>query len=109
SGSLYGDGLLMGLYADELDYYFFPGFDLESFYLHQVIPSNTALNDLWNVPYNIIYSANAVLEGLEASSSLPPEVKSRLRGEALFVRGLCHFSLVNYFGDVPYIKTTDYT
>jgi len=29
-------------------------------------------------------------------------------GEALFVRALIHFYLVNLYGDVPYITTTDY-
>ncbi|MEO5649753.1 MAG: RagB/SusD family nutrient uptake outer membrane protein, partial [Ginsengibacter sp.] len=29
-------------------------------------------------------------------------------GEALFVRALIHFYLVNVFGDIPYIITTDY-
>lgn len=109
SGSLSGNGFLFGLYADELDYYFYPGFPQEPFYLHQVLPTNTALADVWNIPYNIIYSSNAVLQGIETASTLPEETKQQLRGEALFVRALCHFHLVNSFGDIPYIKTTDYS
>jgi hypothetical protein len=109
SGGLAGNGFLFGLYSDELDYHSFPGFPQEPFYLHQVLPSNTALTDVWNVPYNIIYSANAVLEGIETDNALPVELKRQLRGEALFVRGFCHFHLVNAFGDIPYIKTTDYS
>ena len=35
-------------------------------------------------------------------------MKTTLEGEALFVRALCHFYLVNLFGDVPMITTTDY-
>lgn len=109
SGSLSGNGYKFGLYADELDYYSFPGFANEAFYLHQILPSNTALADIWAIPYNIIYSANAVLEGMETASALPAELKQQLKGEALFVRAFCHFHLVNSFGDVPYIKTTDYS
>lgn len=109
SGNLSGNGFLFGLYSDELEYYSYPGFPTEPFYLHQVLSTNTALTDVWNVPYNIIYSANAILEGIETSTSLSEELKSQLRGEALFVRGFCHFHLVNSFGDVPYIKTTDYS
>lgn len=109
SGHPSGNNFLFGFYADELDYYSNPGFATESFYLHQVMPSNTALSDIWNIPYNIIYSTNAVLEGIESTSSLPEDLKKQLRGEALFVRAFCHFHLVNSFGDVPYIKTTDYS
>ena len=108
-GTLSGNGFIFGLYADELDYHSYPGFPTEPFFLHQVLPSNTALSEVWNVPYSVIYSANAILEGLEASTSLSEELKQQLRGEALFVRGICHFHLVNSFGDIPYIKTTDYS
>tara|TARA_R100000306_G_scaffold31784_2_gene33830 strand:+ start:2682 stop:4067 length:1386 start_codon:yes stop_codon:yes gene_type:complete len=109
NGSFSGNGFLFGLYADELDYHSFPGSPPEPFYLHQVLPTSSALTDVWNTPYNIVYSANAILEGIETATALPEELKRQLRGEALFVRGFCHFHLVNVFGDVPYIKTTDYT
>lgn len=109
SGSLSGNGFLFGLYSDELAYHSFPGFPTEPFYLHQVLPTNTALTDVWNIPYNIIYSANALIEGIETTTTLPEELKKQLRGEALFIRGFCHFHLVNAFGDVPYVKTTDYS
>lgn len=108
-GTLSGNGYIFGLYADELDYHSFPGFPTEPFFLHQVRPSNTALSAVWNVPYSVIYSANAILEGLEVSTSLSEELKRQLRGEALFIRGFCHFHLVNSFGDIPYIITTDYS
>lgn len=109
SGSLSGTGFTMGLYADELDYYFFPGFAIESFYLHQISPSNTSLKSVWDVPYNIVYDANLVLEGLETSDALSTDIKEQLRGEALFVRAICHFYLMNSFGDIPYITNTDYS
>ncbi|SDX33949.1 RagB/SusD family nutrient uptake outer membrane protein [Aequorivita viscosa] len=108
SGGYSGAGFIMGLYADELDYYSDPGSPLESFYLHQILPSNNSLKSVWEVPYNIIFATNGILEGIEASTELPQELKNQLRGEALFVRGLCHFYLVNYFGDIPYISTTNY-
>ncbi len=109
SGHASGNNVLFGFYADELDFYANPGSTTESFYLHQVLPSNTTLSDIWNIPYNIIYSANAVIEGIESASALPEELKKQLRGEAFFIRAFCHFHLLNSFGDVPYIKTTDYS
>lgn len=108
SGGLSGNGFVFGLYADELDYHFYPGFAIESFYLHQVLPTNTALTEIWNPAYKVIYSANAILDGLENAPALSSEIKRQLKGEALFVRAFCHFHLVNSFGAIPYIKTTDY-
>src|SRR5690606_38892988 len=52
--------------------------------------------------------ANAIIEGVTNSSRLQTEIKNQLKGEALFVRALLHFYLVNMFGDIPYVMTTDY-
>ena len=37
-----------------------------------------------------------------------PARKKQLEGEAKFIRAWLHFHLVNYWGDVPYITTTDH-
>lgn len=108
TGNLSGTSHAMGLYADELDYYDTPGFPLESVYTHQVLPSNTVISSLWNETYQIIYLSNAVLEGVSSSSELAQNFKNQLRGEALFIRALSHFYLVNLYGTIPYITTTDY-
>src|SRR5690606_41616797 len=61
----------------------------------------------WASLYQYIYQANASIEGLEKADNLNPQVKSQLLGEAKFIRAFCYFYLVNYFGDVPLILTTD--
>src|SRR5690606_20675578 len=48
------------------------------------------------------------VEGIENSSTLTSEAANQFKGEALFIRALTHFYLVNLFGDIPYITTTDY-
>ena len=108
TGNLSGATITMGLYADELDYYFFPGFSIEAFYYHQVIPSNGSVKSIWDEAYNIVFAANTSLEGIAASNALEPELKNQLRGEALFVRALCHFYLTNFYGEIPYVISTDY-
>lgn len=108
TGNTSGLGVLMGMYADELDYYGIPGQPLETFYNHQIIASDVMVSRLWNSSYNLVYMANAAIEGLEASQTLPEEIKGQLLGEALFIRAMTHFYLVNLFGDVPYITTSDY-
>lgn len=78
------------------------------FYNDNILPSNSSISDYWNASYNQIYSANAILEGVDLSTKLSEDNKKLLQGEALFIRALLHFYLVNLFGDVPYIKETDY-
>lgn len=65
-------------------------------------------NDFWSLYYQVIYQANAVWEGVNASAALGNNVKMQLSGEALFVRAFFHFYLVNLFGDIPYQTTTNY-
>jgi len=62
----------------------------------------------WTLSYRIIYQANAILESLASSITLAPPVKNQLRGEMLLVRALHYFYLINCFGDMPYITSTDY-
>lgn len=104
------DGLSNGLgnYSDELTYYGSPSAPLEDFYNHTVLPSNPMVSSLWNSSYSQIYAVNALLEGLEKSTAIPTEERNILKGEGLFLRAFIHFYLLNLFGDIPYIETTDY-
>ncbi len=63
---------------------------------------------IWSTGYKLIYYSNAILEGLKSSTSLTPQMKAQLQGEALFMRAYIHFQLTNYFGKIPYVTTTDY-
>lgn len=65
--------------------------------------------EFWAGWYQSIYYCNAALEGLAASNFLSEGVKRQLIGEAKFLRAFFHFYLVNTFGDVPVVLTTDYT
>lgn len=64
--------------------------------------------DYWSSFYPVIYQANAAIEGLEKSNSLTAPIKQQLQGEAKFIRALCYFYLVNLYGDVPLVTSTDY-
>ena len=65
-------------------------------------------NNIWRFAYFHIYQANAVIEELGKSGSVSAAVKQQLTAEAKFVRAFCHFYLVNLFGDIPLVVTTDY-
>lgn len=73
------------------------------------IPFSDVTNQCWKSAYKIIYDANAVIEGIAGSKPgvLLESVKQQLTGEALTIRAFSYFYLVNFFGDVPLVLTTD--
>lgn len=99
---------MLGTYADELSFYGVPGDPALPFYLNALLPSNMSITDYWNISYNQIYAANAVIEGVTLSTKLSTTEKDQLIGEALFIRALVHFYLANMYGDIPYVMSTDY-
>ena len=97
-----------GLSADELNYYS-NDWRLE-FIKNEITIANHDLISagFWSPAYKYIYASNACIEGLEKSQSLTPSIKKSLLGEAKFIRAYCYFYLVNLFGDVPLVTTTNY-
>jgi hypothetical protein len=108
SGSTSSQSVLLGLYADELDFYQEPFGSTGQFYNHTVLTTNSNVFEFWSQSYKIIYGCNAILEGLEKSTTLTTEQQEPFRGEALLVRAYMHYNLTQLFGDIPYITTTDY-
>jgi hypothetical protein len=108
SGNVSGLSNELGNYADELDYYGSISGTTRNFYNNSILASNTEIFSWWSSSYSQIYAANAIIEGVSASSILAKVDKDQLTGEALFVRSLLTFYLLNLYGDVPYITTTNY-
>lgn len=108
AGTGVGVSTLLGTYADELDYSSSANLPAQAFYENSLLPTNLTLSSTWNGVYNLIYAANAVLAGVAASDSISIADKDRLMGEAYFVRAYLHFYLVNLYGEVPYVVSTDY-
>lgn len=106
SGNQIGVTYLMGNYSDDLQFYG-NTIDFEQFSKHTILPSNTYVANLWSLTYGQIYAVNALLQGLQ-TSSISQDHKERLQGEALFIRAYLHFYVANLYGDIPYIKTTNY-
>ena len=98
----------LGNYTDEIIPYGTPSNPSLNFYNNSLLAENADVAQYWNDSYNQIYAANSIIEGTEASTKLSDQNKKQLKGEALFIRALLHFYLVNLFGDVPYITGTDY-
>ncbi|MAG88330.1 MULTISPECIES: RagB/SusD family nutrient uptake outer membrane protein [Flavobacteriaceae] len=74
---------------------------------NEILPGNARNLSLWSSAYNMIYMTNALLEGLEGSL-LEEGFKNSLEGQARFIRAFTYFNLVNLYGDVPLLLSTDY-
>lgn len=108
SGGFIGGGLYLGCYSDELVSYQSAGSDLYDLYHLVVTPQSNAAAALWGISYNQIYQANSMISGLQASSNISVTLREQLQGEALFVRALLHYYLLQTYGDIPYVTSTDY-
>lgn len=96
-----------GLVADEF-MNTMPGTD-DEFSTNSISTSNSIVEqNFWASAYSLIYHANSIIEGLELSNGVSSQMKKQLRGEAKFARSLIYFNLVNIFGDVPLIISTNY-
>ncbi|TCD05938.1 RagB/SusD family nutrient uptake outer membrane protein [Pedobacter frigidisoli] len=71
-------------------------------------PTNSTVTTLWNSAYTFIYQANACIEGVDNSTTLGITVGNRITGEAKFIRAFLNFYMVNLYGAVPLVLTTDY-
>lgn len=70
--------------------------------------SNQAFNGIWSYDYEGIARANRALfyltdDALVAKTGINAALRSRLLGEAYFLRAYYYFDLVNNFGDVPMV------
>lgn len=92
--------LLLPIYTTNLAYM--------QFEQHELLPDNFRNENLWSSAYNVIYMTNALLEGIENSDKLSNDVRNGIQGEASFIRAFTYFYLVNLYGDVPLVLTTDY-
>ena len=105
-GNLTSVSLFPALSADELTLYDLTnGTDLP-YYTNSL--TATISWGYWEGIYPIVYVANSAVEGISSSTSLTPAIKQQLLGEALFMRAYCYFYLVNFYGDVPLVTSTDY-
>lgn len=98
---------LSAMQADDMYYYTnFANYDV--FLMNNLLPSSQYVQSMWRDQYSYNYQANACIEGLSAAKGLTPAVKDQLLGESYFMRAFLHFYLVNMYGDVPLITSTDW-
>lgn len=97
---------MIGLYTDELQTNSTNSSVLE-FYNSNISVSNSNNLNVWKNFYNVIYQCNALLEYTDGIPGATAETKAQLKAEALFLRAVSYYFLVNLYGDVPFILVTD--
>ncbi len=110
SGFPYDDALLTrcaGLSSDELSYTGTSA-DLQAFYSYGLTSINGNINTLWSTVYKNIYPVNAILQNVTSNNNLSSSFRKQIVGEMKVVRALYYFNLVNLFGAVPLVTSTDY-
>lgn len=76
-----------------------------TYFTNSLQPNDSTLP--WGQFYLVIYGANNAIEKLQASSTIGKDIKNQYIAEAKFMRAMCHFYLVNFFGDIPLVVTAD--
>lgn len=108
-GGTHGIPALLGLSSDEFQ--LFPGTSdalLVQVYTNEQISTAGALPLQWSNIYNCIYQANSAIDGISSAPGVTASMKAQLIGESEVVRAFCYFYLINMYGGVPLITTTNY-
>jgi starch-binding outer membrane protein, SusD/RagB family len=80
-----------------------------TFYQNTLVPDNSSNRIMWTEAYSYIYQANICIEGLEKSTTIPAITKSQFLAEAKLVRAFLYFYLVNLYGDVPFVTSSNWS
>ena len=102
-----GSSLYCSLSADELRRSL-PLANEDAFTLNALTPGNLLVTNLYDYAYTIIGQANVIEEQLGVSKAISDGVRNQLMGESAFVRACLYFYLVNLWGDVPLVLSSDY-
>ncbi|OKS88769.1 RagB/SusD family nutrient uptake outer membrane protein [Mucilaginibacter polytrichastri] len=95
--------IIPGRTADELSYIGAGDEDQNT-----ILVSNPDMETFWSNAYTNMYQINSCLENIPSSTVLSQPLKKQLLGEIKVIRAFYYFNLVNLFGGVPLVTTTDY-
>ncbi|MCD0489894.1 RagB/SusD family nutrient uptake outer membrane protein [Pedobacter sp. MC2016-14] len=96
-----------GLTGDEL----VPGantYTAPAFYTNLLLPDNSGVRSMWSDAYKNIFQMNVCIEGITGTAAISAGLKRRLIGELKVNRAFYYFNMVNIWGGVPIVTSTDY-
>lgn len=97
--------LYPALGADELTLFDLSNGQYSGYYRNALTKDNAVF---WNALYSNIFTTNSAIEGLNSNENkLTQNVHQQLLGEAKLLRAFFYYYLVNLYGDVPLVLSTD--
>jgi starch-binding outer membrane protein, SusD/RagB family len=73
--------------------------------IFRVHPAHTYIIGIWQSAFHAVNRANAVIDNVPGIASMDATLRSRVVGEAKFLRAYHYFNLVRLFGGVPLFLT----
>jgi hypothetical protein len=96
----------LSCYSDELKYTGSTQ-EITDYAKSAVAPSNAADLTYWTNSYFVIYSCNSLIENVQKATRLPKTMVAQFISEAKFLRAFTYYYLINTYGAVPLVLTTD--
>lgn len=78
------------------------------FYDNTISPDNSTIRSMWSDAYKNIFQINLCIEGITGTSAISTKLKSQLIGELKVDRALYYYHMINLWGPVPIVTSTDY-
>jgi starch-binding outer membrane protein, SusD/RagB family len=78
------------------------------FYKNAVLIDNSTVATMWKQAYLDLYQMNVCLEGIAGTTAISDSLKRLLTGQIKVVRALYYFNMVNLWGGVPVVTSSDY-
>jgi starch-binding outer membrane protein, SusD/RagB family len=97
--------LFTGLLADELTT---TTTSLHEFQTNSLSAVSSNVASLWSNAYKQVYYANAIINGVQNSSGLSPTYRNKAISEAKLYRAWWYFHMINLWGDLPLVTSSDY-
>jgi hypothetical protein len=98
--SVYGSAIFVGLGACTDEGWYARSALTTGMQVYNLDYSNGDVRNFWRSLYSGIERANLLIENIN-KPTMDSVRRSNILGQALFLRGYCHFLLVSNFGDVP--------
>ena len=99
-------GIHLNTYIDDL-VYSGSSTAFSEFYQGRIMTINSTNRNIWAGLYGIIYQCNDVLDHIAVNPRLFGTSVNGLVGEMSFLRAYAYFLLVNLYGNVPLVTSTD--
>jgi tetratricopeptide (TPR) repeat protein len=79
-----------------------------AFYNNQITTDNSTNSSIWSDAYRNLYQINICINGIQGSNAISSKLKNQLIGELKFDRAFYYYYMVNLWGRLPIVTSTDY-